>query len=125
LSLLAYTSILGIVSSVLIIFVVLFDGFSKLDSPGSIWSPAQTTFGVGNWNSMGLAFGLFMAGVGCAYQADDVSLLTLYQFSGHAVIPSLATDMVDPTQFDTMINWAFVSLQLQHDLFENSLNSIF
>jgi len=62
-----------------------------------------------------------MAGIGCAYQADAVSLLTLYQFSGHAVIPSLATDMVDPTQFDTMINWAFVSLQLQHDLFENSL----
>ena len=29
------------------------------------------------------------------------------QFSGHAVIPTLARDMVDPTQFDEMINWAF------------------
>jgi vesicular inhibitory amino acid transporter len=29
-------------------------------------------------------------------------------FSGHAVIPSLARDMIDPTQFDHMINRAFI-----------------
>ena len=29
------------------------------------------------------------------------------QLSGHAVIPSLARDMIDPTQFDCMIEWAF------------------
>ncbi|KAL0580302.1 hypothetical protein V5O48_001719 [Marasmius crinis-equi] len=29
-------------------------------------------------------------------------------FSGHAVIPSLARDMANPDQFDTMINWAFI-----------------
>lgn len=91
LSLLAYTSIFGVISSVLIIFVVLFDGFSKYGPPGSFWSPAETNMSVGNWNNLGLAFGLFMAG-----------------FSGHVVIPSLATDMADPSQFDKMINWAFV-----------------
>jgi hypothetical protein len=31
------------------------------------------------------------------------------QFSGHAVIPSLARDMINPEDFDHMINWAFVS----------------
>lgn len=30
------------------------------------------------------------------------------QFAGHAVIPSLAKDMIDPSQFDYMIGWAFV-----------------
>ncbi|KAF5377663.1 hypothetical protein D9615_005253 [Tricholomella constricta] len=91
LSLLSYTSILGIISSVLIILVVVIDGFSKPDAPGSFWSPAETSYGVESWNSLGLAFGLFMAG-----------------FSGHAVIPSLARDMADPNQFDRMINWAFI-----------------
>lgn len=28
------------------------------------------------------------------------------------MIPSLARDMIDPTQFDSMINWAFVSFFL-------------
>ncbi|KAF8078445.1 transmembrane amino acid transporter protein-domain-containing protein [Lyophyllum atratum] len=90
LSLLSYTSILGIISSVLIIIVVIVDGFSKPDAPGSFWSPAETSIGPGNLNDLGLAFGLFMAG-----------------FSGHAVIPSLARDMADPSQFNRMINWAF------------------
>ncbi|KAG6813077.1 hypothetical protein H0H92_014136 [Tricholoma furcatifolium] len=61
------------------------------DAPGSLWSPAQTNFGVQNSRGLGLAFGLFMAG-----------------FSGHSVIPSLAMDMMDPSQFDRMINWAFL-----------------
>ncbi|KAH0590527.1 hypothetical protein H2248_000673 [Termitomyces sp. 'cryptogamus'] len=90
LSLLSYTSILGILSSIFIIFVVLIDGFCKSETPGSLWRPAETNFGVQNSQNLGLAFGLFMAG-----------------FSGHAVIPSLARDMKDPSQFDRMINWAF------------------
>ena len=39
-----------------------------------------------------------------------MSLITefyLWQLSGHAVIPSLARDRIDPTQFDCMIEWAF------------------
>jgi hypothetical protein len=39
------------------------------------------------------------------------------QFSGHAVIPSLARDMVDPTQFDAMINWAFVRSEIHAKIF--------
>ncbi|KAK6977041.1 aa-trans domain-containing protein [Favolaschia claudopus] len=91
LSLLSYTSILGIISTVFVVVVILVDGVSKTESPGSLWSPADTSLGIDNWNHLGIAFGLFMAG-----------------FSGHAVIPSLARDMTDPTQFNKMIDWAFV-----------------
>ncbi|KAG1757395.1 transmembrane amino acid transporter protein-domain-containing protein [Suillus lakei] len=91
LSILSYTSIFGICSTLLIIIVIFIDGFSKPDAPGSLWSPAATSWGTGSMTELGIAFGLLMAG-----------------FSGHAVIPSLARDMVDPSQFDNMINWAFV-----------------
>lgn len=65
---------------------------------------------VENWNHLGLAFGLFMAGVSSNPQINTQALSFVFQFSGHAVIPSLARDMVDPSQFDRMINWAFVGL---------------
>ncbi|KAK7058807.1 hypothetical protein VNI00_001431 [Paramarasmius palmivorus] len=90
LSLLSYTSILGILSTILLVVVVLADGLSKTEYPGSLWSPAETSLSISSWTNLGLAYGLFMAG-----------------FSGHAVIPSLARDMANPEQFDTMINWAF------------------
>jgi vesicular inhibitory amino acid transporter len=93
LSLLSYTSVLGILSTILVVIVILVDGVSKTESPGSLWSPADTSFGIDNWNHLGIAFGLFMAG-----------------FSGHAVIPSLARDMTDPSEFNKMIDWAFVRL---------------
>ncbi|KAG1834592.1 transmembrane amino acid transporter protein-domain-containing protein [Suillus variegatus] len=91
LSILSYTSIFGICSTLLIIAVIFIDGFSKPDAPGSLWSPAVTSWGTGSMTELGIAFGLLMAG-----------------FSGHAVIPSLARDMVDPSEFDNMINWAFI-----------------
>lgn len=47
------------------------------------------------------------------------TLLIVFQFSGHVVIPSLATDMADPSQFDKMINWAFVSLRIPRILSDN------
>ncbi|KAJ6513544.1 transmembrane amino acid transporter protein-domain-containing protein [Mycena vulgaris] len=91
LSLLSYTSIMGIISTIFVVIVILVDGVSKTESPGSLWSPAETSVGIDNWNHLGIAFGLFMAG-----------------FSGHAVIPSLARDMTDPSEFNKMINWAFI-----------------
>jgi hypothetical protein len=60
---LSYASLLGIVSTVLLIGVVFVDGFSKFDAPGSLWSPATTSFSFYNVEELGLAFGLFMAGV--------------------------------------------------------------
>jgi vesicular inhibitory amino acid transporter len=63
LSILSYTSIFGICSTLLIIFVIFIDGFSKLDAPGSLWSPAATSWGSGSMTELGIAFGLLMAGV--------------------------------------------------------------
>lgn len=54
---------IGIISILWIIGVMFIDGLSKQDSPGSLWSPAETQLGTGNWVEIGVAFGLFMAGV--------------------------------------------------------------
>ncbi|KDQ63800.1 hypothetical protein JAAARDRAFT_29847 [Jaapia argillacea MUCL 33604] len=97
LSLLSYTSVLGIVSTLFLIAVIFIDGTTKKESPGSLWDPAPTDLSVGNFGELGVSFGLFMAGL-----------------SGHAVIPSLARDMVDPGEFDTMINWAFFLATLMY-----------
>ncbi|KAJ7024165.1 transmembrane amino acid transporter protein-domain-containing protein [Mycena alexandri] len=90
LSLLSYTSILGIISTILVVLVILIDGVTKTESPGSLWAPAETSLGINNYHHMGIAFGLFMAG-----------------FAGHAVIPSLVRDMIDPSKSSKMINYAF------------------
>ncbi|KAI0704895.1 transmembrane amino acid transporter protein-domain-containing protein, partial [Cytidiella melzeri] len=90
LSWLSYASLLGIMSTLYLLVVMFIDGLSKDEGPGSLWSPAETSLTIGTLGELGLSFGLFMAGL-----------------SGHAVIPSLARDMVDPTQFDSMIEWAF------------------
>ncbi|KAI0094699.1 transmembrane amino acid transporter protein-domain-containing protein [Irpex rosettiformis] len=90
LSLLSYASILGILSTIYLIVVMFIDGFSKPEGLGSLWTPAETSLSFGSLGGLGLSFGLFMAGL-----------------SGHAVIPSLAHDMIDPSQFDHMIEWAF------------------
>ena len=63
LSLLSFASLLGIVSTVFLIGAVFIDGLTKFDAPGSLWSPAKTSFGFCNIGELGLAFGLFMAGV--------------------------------------------------------------
>lgn len=63
LSVLSYTSILGIFSTLLIIAVMVMDGLAKRESPGSLWEPAPTSLGIRSPLHLGLAFGLFMAGV--------------------------------------------------------------
>ena len=63
LSLLSYASILGILSTLLIITIIFIDGFSKPESPGSLWEPATISFSAGNLGELGVSFGLFMAGV--------------------------------------------------------------
>jgi len=91
LSWLSVASMLGVFSSVFLIAVILIDGLTKKTAPGSIWDPQSTNLGIVSFPKLGVSFGLFMAG-----------------FSGHVAIPSLARDMIDPSQFDRMINTAFV-----------------
>lgn len=99
LSVLSYTSIIGIISTLLIVIVLFIDGLSKPDAPGSLWSPAPTSFTIAGWGELGVAFGLFMAG-----------------FSGHAVLPSLARDMANPKEFDRMITMAFAAATVVYTL---------
>ena len=54
---------MGILSTVGLLLVIVVDGFSKAQSPGSLLDPSETNFLFGNWKSLGFAFGLFMAGV--------------------------------------------------------------
>jgi solute carrier family 32 (vesicular inhibitory amino acid transporter) len=85
---------MGILSTITLILVILFDGVTKLHAPGSLWEPAHTEavpFDI--ITSLPVSFGLFMAG-----------------FAGHAVIPSLVRDMAEPKQDKSMINWAFVRM---------------
>ncbi|KAG6842515.1 hypothetical protein C0991_000041 [Blastosporella zonata] len=47
---------------------------------------------------------------------DNIQTMEPRDFSGHTVVPSLAKDMIDPTQFDRMINWAFFAATLMYTL---------
>ncbi|KZT59702.1 hypothetical protein CALCODRAFT_430659 [Calocera cornea HHB12733] len=89
LNLLAFTSILGILSIVLLVATVLIDGFSITTTPGSLLTPAPTSL-LPDWPRLPVAFGLLMS-----------------SFSGHTIIPSLARDMREPERFDSMITWAY------------------
>jgi solute carrier family 32 (vesicular inhibitory amino acid transporter) len=63
LRLISYASAVGIISTVFLIFVVFFDGFSKTTSPGSLYDPAPTDLVILQPMKIGAAFGLFMSGV--------------------------------------------------------------
>ncbi|WWD20902.1 hypothetical protein CI109_105380 [Kwoniella shandongensis] len=91
LRLLSLPSLLSSVSSLLLVLVLLIDGFIRPVAPGSIRQPMETKWGPewqgANWLG---AIGLVLAG-----------------FGGHAVMPSLARDMKKPENFDKIINKAF------------------
>ncbi|KAI8069631.1 transmembrane amino acid transporter protein-domain-containing protein [Gongronella butleri] len=88
---LSYTSILGIMSAFCILIVLIFDGLSKSDAPGSLITPAPTTVMPLDWTTVPLSFGLFMA-----------------SFAGHAVFPTVYRDMEDPKQFRYMVNVTYL-----------------
>ena len=67
-----FRSIIGIISTLLIVAVLFIDGLSKTDSPGSLWSPAPTNFLIAGWGELGIAFGLFMAGVSSPFCLLDI-----------------------------------------------------
>ncbi|CAO3616020.1 unnamed protein product [Cunninghamella echinulata] len=88
---LAYTSLIGIMSVFFIILVLLIDGFSKPDSPGSLFEAADTSMLPMDWMFVPKSFGLFMA---C--------------FAGHAVFPTIYRDMQKPQQFTRMVNFTYL-----------------
>lgn len=59
---LSMTSLIGILSSFTLLFVLIADGTIKKEAPGSLWDPAMTSLGP-RWMRLPLSFGLFMSGV--------------------------------------------------------------
>lgn len=84
LHLLSIPSILSLVSSLVVIVILLIDGFGKTSAPGSILHPVPTSWGP-DWTG-----GNVLGGLG----------LLIAGFGGHAIIPSLAIDMKEPKKFD-------------------------
>lgn len=94
LRLLSFPSILSTMATVLLVGIILFDGFYKAEAPGSIREPMPTHWGpeTTNMNWLG-GVGLILAG-----------------FGGHSVFPSIARDMKHPESADRVFNIAFVSV---------------
>ena len=86
---LSFTSLIGILSTVVLIVVIIVDGSVKQHAPGSLHEPVPTNIGP-DWRHLPLAFGLVMSG-----------------YSGHAVMPSLTRDMAHPEHFNAMIDSAY------------------
>ncbi|OZJ05932.1 hypothetical protein BZG36_01225 [Bifiguratus adelaidae] len=89
---LSYTSILGILSSVTLTSVVLYDGLTKREAPGSLWEPMPTNAWPSNWMRLPFTFGLCMAG-----------------FAGHAVFPNIYRDMMAPEQYPKVVNMTYIA----------------
>lgn len=90
LRILSLTSLLGIMSSFVLLAVIIADGTIKREAPGSLWDVMPTSIGP-RWQRFPLSFGLLMSG-----------------FSGHAVVPSLYRDMAQPATFNSMIDVAYI-----------------
>ncbi|BGP17492.1 hypothetical protein JCM10213_004412 [Rhodosporidiobolus nylandii] len=91
LRLLSLTSLLGILSSLILLVVLVSDGAYKPAAPGSLRDVMPTSIGP-RWERLPISFGLFMSG-----------------FSGHAVVPSLYRDMKNPRHFPSMAAVAFAT----------------
>ncbi|GEM08912.1 amino acid transporter [Rhodotorula toruloides] len=90
LRILSLTSLIGIMSSFVLLAVLITDGAVKHDAPGSLVQVMPTSVWP-RWKRFPLSFGLLMSG-----------------FSGHAVVPSLYRDMAHPQHFGSMINVAYI-----------------
>ncbi|KAI8065213.1 transmembrane amino acid transporter protein-domain-containing protein [Gongronella butleri] len=89
---LAYTSLIGILSAVCVLVVLLIDGFSKRDAPGSLWQAADTEIWPSDPWLIAKSFGLVMGG-----------------FAGHAVFPTIYRDMARPSRYPAMVDLTYIT----------------
>lgn len=82
LSILSYASVIGILSTVVLLVVVFVDGLWKMEAPGSLHDPLPTEVFPSRWTTVPLSIGLLMA-----------------SFGGHGIFPQVYTDMQDRKQF--------------------------
>jgi vesicular inhibitory amino acid transporter len=89
---LSVPSIFSSLATVLLVCIILFDGFWNTKAPGSILDPMPTNMGPDHTNMNWLGgIGLILAG-----------------FGGHGVMPSIARDMKHPEKVDRIFNTAFM-----------------
>ncbi|ORX77519.1 hypothetical protein K493DRAFT_293824 [Basidiobolus meristosporus CBS 931.73] len=91
LGILAYTSIIGIISTIALVVVVIINGLSTTVSPGSLLVPAPTNLWPTMPMSIPISFGLLMAG-----------------FAGHAVFASIYRDMKCPERFPAVLRYSYM-----------------
>ncbi|CAG8588866.1 13783_t:CDS:2, partial [Cetraspora pellucida] len=87
---LSYFSLLGILSATTLVSVVIFDGLTKFERPGSLFDPMPTEIWPPSLWTLPISFGLIMAG-----------------FTGHAVFPTVYRDMQRPEKYPRMVNLTY------------------
>ncbi|KAK6098131.1 hypothetical protein BDV3_004490 [Batrachochytrium dendrobatidis] len=87
----SYGSIVGIIALLNLLIIVMFNGLSTTESPGSLIVPADTNIFPESWYSVPLAFGLIMAG-----------------FCGHSVFPNLYRDMKQPEYYNKVVDHTYI-----------------
>jgi len=88
---LAWGSLIGIFAIANLATILFYDGLSKVDSPGSLVSPAETFLLPVNLMRVPLSIGILMAG-----------------FSGHSVFPTIYHDMREPKKYNNVVNISYV-----------------
>ncbi|KAI1375917.1 transmembrane amino acid transporter protein-domain-containing protein [Hypoxylon crocopeplum] len=90
LSLLSFTSFIGVVSCLSIVIIVILDGLLKIHAPGSLIEPATTYLFPANWLTLPLSFGLLMS-----------------PWGGHSVFPNIYRDMRHPYRYKEAVTYTF------------------
>ncbi|KAK9331539.1 transmembrane amino acid transporter protein-domain-containing protein [Lipomyces starkeyi] len=91
LSVLSFTSILGIISTFGVVLIVFIDGLLKTTQPGSLWHPMPSSILPTNWKAVPLSLGLLMA-----------------PWCGHSVFPNVYRDMRHPYKFKRCLNISYI-----------------
>ncbi|KAI0377797.1 transmembrane amino acid transporter protein-domain-containing protein [Hypomontagnella monticulosa] len=90
LSILSFTSFVGVVSCISIAIIVILDGLLKPHAPGSLIEPATTYLFPANWLTLPLSFGLLMS-----------------PWGGHSVFPNIYRDMRHPYRYKEAVGYTF------------------
>ncbi|RIB05081.1 transmembrane amino acid transporter protein, partial [Gigaspora rosea] len=83
-------SFLGILTTIVLAIIVIIDGFTKDERPGSLFDPMKTELWPSDWNSLPFSFGLMIAG-----------------YSGHPAFPPIYLNMQTPNKYPKAINISY------------------
>ncbi|KNC97552.1 uncharacterized protein SPPG_09433 [Spizellomyces punctatus DAOM BR117] len=88
---LSYASLVGVVAILNLLTIVVVDGVTKADPPGSLLQPAETRLWPKSFDRVALAVGIMFVG-----------------YDGHAVFPNIYRDMKSPVRFARCINVTYL-----------------